>query len=542
MFLLEITQLLEAYMWIISIGILLASFWTNYMYVSHEVAHIDEKFSWNISSDSAGIIASVVFVQVALACVLLHIRQNFGLPKLAVIASFILPVQLRLLLVPANVLLFAPLAALLLPSLYLALLLIVEIVCYATYIRGIVNWSRYAMRNYGLQAFVENQWSRLQVPHVLRVFWLTRLLEQGIYVVAELLHIDGGGAASWWLGVDDVVAVAKLLLVRGCETVVALLGMTSVVSRIAYYGGCLVQLLLDSDEQEDQSIGTVSAVLFFILALQTGLVGLEPEKRLQRLYRNMCLLATALMHFFHNLVHPLLMSLSASRVRSLPRHGRALAVCALLIVVPSCFLGYLWRSHHLGTWLLAVSAFCVELIIKVVVSLLVYALFIVDAHREDFWEGLDDYVYYIRAAGSTIEFMFGIFLFCNGAWILLFESGGAIRAVMMCIHAYFNIWVQAKEGWRTFMQRRTAAHKIRSLPAATAAQLLVLNDVCSICYQELQSACITQCNHYFHGVCLRKWLYVQDNCPLCHGTIYRSDDVVSDAPAVDQLPDHEHQE
>lgn len=35
----------------------------------------------------------------------------------------------------------------------------------------------------------------------------------------------------------------------------------------------------------------------------------------------------------------------------------------------------------------------------------------------------------------------------------------------------------------------------------------------------MTSAKITRCKHYFHGVCLRKWLYVQDRCPLCHEII-----------------------
>lgn len=70
----------------------------------------------------------------------------------------------------------------------------------------------------------------------------------------------------------------------------------------------------------------------------------------------------------------------------------------------------------------------------------------IDAFRTSMWEQLDDYVYYIRAIGNLIEFIFGIFLFFNGIWILLFESGGTIRAMMMCIHAYFNIWCQAVAG------------------------------------------------------------------------------------------------
>lgn len=40
----------------------------------------------------------------------------------------------------------------------------------------------------------------------------------------------------------------------------------------------------------------------------------------------------------------------------------------------------------------------------------------------------------------------------------------------------------------------------------------------------MTTAKITRCKHYFHGVCLRKWLYVQDKCPLCHTIIMNQDD------------------
>ena len=44
---------------------------------------------------------------------------------------------------------------------------------------------------------------------------------------------------------------------------------------------------------------------------------------------------------------------------------------------------------------------------------------------------------------------------------------GTIRAVMMRIHAYCNIWCEAKAGWQTFIKRRTAVTKINSLPDAS---------------------------------------------------------------------------
>lgn len=59
-------------------------------------------------------------------------------------------------------------------------------------------------------------------------------------------------------------------------------------------------------------------------------------------------------------------------------------------------------------------------------SLATYTLFLLDARRQTFWEKLDDYLYYVRAFGNSVEFCFGILLFFNGAWILVFESGKLI--------------------------------------------------------------------------------------------------------------------
>lgn len=38
----------------------------------------------------------------------------------------------------------------------------------------------------------------------------------------------------------------------------------------------------------------------------------------------------------------------------------------------------------------------------------------------------------------------------------------------------------------------------------------------------MTSAVITPCNHFFHAGCLKKWLYVQEACPLCHSQLKSS--------------------
>lgn len=159
------------------------------------------------------------------------------------------------------------------------------------------------------------------------------------------------------------------------------------------------------------------------------------------------------------------------------------------------------------------------------VSLTVYGLFMADGFSSVLWEKLDDYVYYVRSTGNVIEFLFGVVMFGNGAYTMMFESGSKIRACMMCLHAYFNIYLQAKNGWKTFINRRTAVKKINSLPEVRGAQLRHIEDVCAICYQEFSvSARITPCHHYFHALCLRKWLYIQDTCPMCHQRVYVEDE------------------
>ena len=97
-------------------------------------------------------------------------------------------------------------------------------------------------------------------------------------------------------------------------------------------------------------------------------------------------------------------------------------------------------------WNLKIPPFMI-ISISVLVTVTIYGLFLYDSKaREGTWEHLDDAVYYVRSLGNTVEFCFAVFLFFNGGWILLFESGGTIRALMMLIHAYCNIWCEAKSG------------------------------------------------------------------------------------------------
>eukprot|EP00102_Acyrthosiphon_pisum_P026006 XP_016663216.1 PREDICTED: protein TRC8 homolog [Acyrthosiphon pisum] len=357
---------------------------------------------------------------------------------------------------------------------------------------------------------LEVEWNRLNISSVLRMFWALRVLEQILYLITDM-EIQN----------ETLFGVVKNVLIKGCDTFTAVLGMTSFVSYFCHYIGAFFQWMLLIKNVDDKNIGIISAVFFYILALQTGLPCLE--EHFISFYHDFYLLSASYLYYIHYVVNPSLMSLSVSYNPSLKRHIEALLVGGNSIVVSITILNYLWSLYSVSIWLLAVSFFNIQITIQLLESLAVYSLFLIDAHRTTFWEKLDDYVYYIKLFCNTVEFYLGIFLFLNGVYIMAFVSGGAVLTSMMYIHAYFNIWCDARNAWKVYIRRRTAVKKIESLPEATSVQLSELDDVCAICSRNIESAKITKCNHYFHGVCLRKWLYVKDRCPSCHDILYKAE-------------------
>ncbi|XP_051902999.1 RING finger protein 145-like isoform X2 [Hippocampus zosterae] len=53
-------------------------------------------------------------------------------------------------------------------------------------------------------------------------------------------------------------------------------------------------------------------------------------------------------------------------------------------------------------------------------------------------------------------------------------------------------------------------------------------------FLDLSSAVITPCGHFFHAGCLKKWLYVQETCPLCHAQLKSQS--AADAAQADRAP------
>lgn len=150
------------------------------------------------------------------------------------------------------------------------------------------------------------------------------------------------------------------------DSLVSSFAVGSAISVLGFYAGVgLHNFVGGNDIMQGEALGMMSSVLFCLLAIQTGLSSLPPLKRVARLYRNSFLLGSAIMHFFLDVVHPVLMSISPQSHIPWKKHISPLLVCTVLLVLPAMLCHWLLMTKPISTWMVALVAFNMELLVKV---------------------------------------------------------------------------------------------------------------------------------------------------------------------------------
>ncbi|XP_008397072.1 RING finger protein 145 [Poecilia reticulata] len=390
------------------------------------------------------------------------------------------------------------------------------------------------MELYRLLALGISLWNQFAVPVLFSVFWFV------LFAVQLCSDAMSSSISATYQGIMFFLLTS---MSECCATPYSLLGLTFVVSYLAlgllnlckfYLGGfAAVQ------NENVMHRGVTEGVTLLLLALQTGLLDMQALQRTFLLSIILFIVLTSTLQSMIEITDPIILALGASRNRSLWKHFRGLSMCLLLLVFP-VFMAYkISQFFHMDFWLLILVSSCMLTSLQVTGTMLIYCLFMVELFRIDPIESLDEVIYWVNAISRVLEFLVALCVVAYGTWESLFGEWSWMGASVIIIHSYFNVWLRAQSGWKSFLLRREAAKKINSLPRATAEQLDQHNDVCSICFQEMSSAVITYCGHFFHGNCLRKWLYVQETCPMCHQTVRPTPAVQSPAPGDEDLASQE---
>lgn len=371
-----------------------------------------------------------------------------------------------------------------------------------------------AVQLYGWVPFILAMWFKILLPVQFLIFWLVLFILQLWKYFAVANHPV---MAEGWV----VVLLASIG--ECCVTPVSLMGICVTVSYLSYIILAGTRLYLQGREaflhEHVMQQGWTEGFTMFLLSVQTGLIELKAAQRAFLMSIVLFIVLSSLIQSIYEITDPILLVLGASQNKSVMKHCRAIVLCTFLWLFPLYMTYTICQYFELDFWLLVVISSCILTSVQVIGSIVVYTLFMYDAVRDSPWESLDDVVYYAKSATRVLEFIVAVFVVCYGVRESLIGEWSWINTSILIIHCYFNVWQRLQSGWKSYLLRREAVNKVESLPFATDNQLTTLSDVCAICFQEMFKARVTPCHHYFHAVCLRKWLYVQDSCPLCHQKI-----------------------
>lgn len=364
---------------------------------------------------------------------------------------------------------------------------------------------------YGWLDFFMFHWKRTELDKVLMVTWLIKFLGKFIFSLKHGVLI--GIAGSFVECFDNLQDLAGASIVVGVAANVAL----DIINRI-------LKGNVERTMEERHQVAWTDSISFFLLTQQVRLTSVPKPERHMVIALIMFVTISLFLQSVYELTEPVLMSLGVTYTGVFnKKHLRTLAVCAVILVLPGYMVLVLCQLFIFDSWLFVIISSNLVTIVQITGSVFTYALFVSNFHSKSQVKDLDDYIYYINAGSKVFEFLVALVVLAYTVWATLMREWNLIGSIVILMHAYFNVYKRAQDGWNNFLLRCSAVKRLNSLEWATEEQLEQLNDVCCICYEELDSAKVTKCNHYFHSVCLRKWLYVQDKCPMCHADILPQD-------------------
>ena len=378
---------------------------------------------------------------------------------------------------------------------------------------------------------------RMFEPMVLGGYWLVQFLAQ---VWSDVLLLEDKKYLiqdSDWL-VQVLVSVSEtvnspLMLISYCVVIMAL--SCSLLT--------LSQFLLSQcgavagAGQPALPSGLTEGVVTFVLGLQTGLIDMEMPGRVGAVSIILFVVVASLLQSLLEITQPVLLSLPATNSR-LWRHLVPVNLTLVSLVLPLTMVYYLLTRISSDLWTLVIVSSCLVTAVQSLGHLTTYFIIAWDCCQTSPSPNTDDYIYYVKALTKTGELLLAVAVVFGGFYESFVledrQDWTIVNSVVLVTHCYFNIYTRVNQGWASYLARRDTSRRLDSLAIATEAQLREHGDLCSICYQDMEypQAVITNCKHFFHKSCLKKWLVVQDNCPLCTKSVVAEEESPEEATEV----------
>lgn len=376
-------------------------------------------------------------------------------------------------------------------------------------------------RTEGVNFLCLKTFKKIFVPVHFLLFWTVTFLTKLYMQFAASTRPEG---PNWYyiiLSSASAIYISPISLLSTAITVTYL--SCFVLSIIKLYLWGTVPNLGNITPSRDHN-GWEEGMTTLLLTTITAMTDMNENARMAVLIIISFVVLSSLLQSMLEISEPAILSLNSNQTNNRIHHLKVLLLCAFLFCFPLYVTYVLAQIFPVNFWIAVVLSTSLLISARVLDLVIVHCLFWWDSCQREPWEYLDEVVYFCRSVTKILEFIIAISVVVVGLWEAMYKQTNLVNSSILILHCYFNVWQRINEGLRSFLRRREANRVVNSLRFADAAEIVKCNDLCSICFLEMSEkksllVVITQCNHLFHRLCIKKWMSIQNRCPLCTSTI-----------------------
>ena len=271
----------------------------------------------------------------------------------------------------------------------------------------------------------------------------------------------------------------------------------------------------------DVNIGHRVNIAMTIFCLEGGLLTVDDETRIENSRSVIFLTIYVILAQVWDMTEQQCYTVANSgETRSTFMYFRVLLFVFTITFIPTLITFKAATFLNLDIWMLLNASGTVMLLCRAVCSLIELFLGTLAWHVDNHIDKVEDAIYFTRLFKNLAT---GIAALMLGYYRLnapFFPGWFFLRLVLIICHVIWVVKLVVYKEWVGFQTRRTFLKRLDVVPEATEEQLRELNDVCSICFTEMNEGKVLQCCHIFHKACLRKWFQLRTTCPMCNTVVF----------------------
>ena len=271
----------------------------------------------------------------------------------------------------------------------------------------------------------------------------------------------------------------------------------------------------------DVNIGHRVNIAMVIFCLEAGLLTVDDETRILNsrsvIFLTVYVILAQVWDMTEQQCH---MVANSGETRSTFMYLRVLVFVFTITSIPTLITFKAAAFLSLDIWMLLNASGTIVVLSRAFCSLIELFLGTLAWHVDNHIDKVEDAIYYIRLFKNVTTSVASLMLGYYRLNAPFFSGWYVFRLVLViCEVVGFAKLIVYKE-WVAFQNRRKFLKRLDAVPEATEEELRELNDVCSICFAEMNEGKVLQCSHIFHNACLRKWFQLRATCPMCNTAVF----------------------